>query len=111
MAILKEGIHGGFSGKAGSVVGYCRLGKWVVRSLPKKSQKNKLGTAAQKERRNQFTEMQHFLKPILEYIRVGFNKEARTRQMTAHNVAKSYNMRHAFAGDGTIDCAKVLISY
>jgi hypothetical protein len=44
MAIIREGINGGFSGKAGAVVGYYRLGKWVMRGLPKPSSKNKRGT-------------------------------------------------------------------
>ena len=48
MAIIKEGINGGFTGKAGAVVGYYRLGQWVIRGIPKTSKKNKEGTAAQK---------------------------------------------------------------
>ncbi|MDO8993763.1 hypothetical protein [Daejeonella sp.] len=31
MAILSGGPNSGFSGKAGSVVGYYRMGKWVIR--------------------------------------------------------------------------------
>lgn len=111
MAIISSGINGGFSGKAGTVVGYYRLGKWIMRSLPKKSTKNKRGSEEQKASRSVFTKMQHFLSPTLEFIRIGFNMEARSRQMTAHNAAKSYNMRHAFTPEQEIDFGKVLLSF
>lgn len=107
---MADGINGGFSGKTGSVVGYYRMGKWVIRGLPKFSKKNKIGSPAQKASRSNFTKMQHFLSHILPIIKIGFAVEGRSRQMTAHNAAKSYNMLNAFTPDGEIDCAKVLIS-
>lgn len=110
MGIMSDGINGGFSGKTGSVVGYYRMGKWVIRGLPKFSKKNKIGSPAQKASRSNFTKIQHFLSPILPLIRIGFNLEGRSKQMTAHNAAKSYNMLNAITPDGEIDCAKVLIS-
>lgn len=111
MGIMSGGINGGFSGKAGSMVGYSRMGKWILRGLPRLRKKNKIGTPAQKASRSTFTKMQHFLSPILPIIRVGFNLEGHSRQMTAHNAAKSYNMLNAFTPDGEIDCSKVLISF
>lgn len=111
MAILNGGINGGFSGKAGPVVGYYRLGKWCMRAMPKKSSKNKRGTPAQKESRSTFTKTQQFLSPILSFIRVGFNMEARAKQMTAHNLAKSYNMLNAFTPEGEIDYSKAQVSF
>ena len=111
MAIIREGINGGFSGKAGAVVGYYRLGKWVIRGLPKPSRKNKVGTIEQKASRSKFTKMQHALSPIVDFIRVGFHMEAKARQLTAHNVAKSHNMLHAFSPNGEIDFSKLLISF
>ncbi len=111
MAILTDGPNGGFTGKAGSVVGYNRMGKWVIRGLPKTSRKNKIGTESQKASRSLFTKMQLFLSPIVPFIRVGFNMEGRSRQITAHNAAKSYNMLNAFTQDGEIDYAKILVSY
>lgn len=110
MATIKEGINGGFSGKAGTVVGYYRMGKWIIRALPKKSRKNKRGSVQQNTCRAKFTAMQLFLKPLLPFVRTGFNMEGRVRQMTAHNAAKSHNM-HAFTEDDRIDYRKVLISY
>ena len=55
--------------------------------------------------------MQQFLSPVTYFIRVGFNMESRKRLMTAHNVAKSYNMLEAQLPDGTIDYAKVSMSF
>ncbi len=111
MATLQNGINGGFSGKVGNVVGYQLNGKWIIRSLPKTSRKNKKGTSAQKACRTGFRKMQYFLSPIVNFIRIGFNMESKKRMMTAHNVAKSYNMLNAQLPDGTIVYEKVCVSY
>ncbi|RZJ70159.1 MAG: hypothetical protein EOO47_23625 [Flavobacterium sp.] len=111
MATLDNGINGGFRGKVGSIIGYSLHGKWVIKGLPRLSAKNKKGTPAQNACRNAFTKMQSFLSPVIDYVRIGFNLEAKKRQMTAHNVAKSYNMRNAQDADGTIDCAKVCLTF
>lgn len=103
MAILNSGPNGGFSGKAGSVVGYYRYGKWVIRGLPRYSPKNKAGSAEQNKYRSRFSKIQAFLKPILPFIRVGFNLEAKRNGNSAHNSAKSWNMLNAFNEDGEID--------
>ncbi|HQS07076.1 MAG TPA: DUF6266 family protein, partial [Daejeonella sp.] len=79
MAILSGGPNSGFSGKAGSVVGYYRMGKWVIRGLPRLSTKNKKGSALQNVHRNRFIQVQQFLKPISGFIRIGFNLEAKQR--------------------------------
>ena len=79
MAVILNGINGGFNGKTGAVVGYYRFGKWVLRSLPKSSAKRKKGTPAQRASRSVFNIMQYFLSPILDYIRMGFAREAKTR--------------------------------
>lgn len=105
MAILNGGPNGGFSGKAGSVVGYQQYGKWVIRGLPKYSKKNKKGSINQNICRSRFSKMQNFLKPLLPYIRVGFNLEAKRNGNSAHNSAKSWNMLNAFNEDGEINYA------
>ncbi len=102
---------GSFKGKMGNAVSYQLNGKNVVRSLPRKSVKNKRGSEAQNIGRSKFIKVQHFLRPVLHFIRVGFNMEARLRQMSAHNVAKSYNMLNAFNSEGEIDYSKVLVSF
>lgn len=102
---------GFFKGKLGNAVSYQLNGKNVVKSLPRKSAKNKRGTVKQNVNRSKFTKMQYFLQPILRFIRVGFNLEGHIRQMSAHNVAKSHNMLNAFNSDGHIDYSKVLVSF
>jgi len=110
MAILSGGPNSGFSGKAGSVVGYYRMGKWVIRGLPRLSPKNRKGSAMQNIYRSRFTAIQDFLQPIIAVIRVGFNLEAKQKGNTAHNSAKSWNMLHAFEENGELDYSKTRIS-
>jgi hypothetical protein len=111
MAILNDGINGGFTGKVGRVVGYQLNGKWVIKGLPKSSKKNKRGSANQNVCRKKFTIMQHFLSSVLGFIKVGFNLESKAKKMTAHNAAKSYNMLHAFNDVNEIDYIKIGLTY
>ena len=110
MAIITGGVNGGFSGKAGSVVGYYQHGKWVIRGLPRLSRKNKKGSVNQNICRSKFTKMQYFLAPILFFIRTGFNLEAKRKGNTAHNSAKSWNMLNAFDENGDINHSAVRVS-
>lgn len=111
MAIIENGANGGFTGRAGSVTGYYSNGKWIIRGLRKFSRKNRKGTAKQRACRSRFTKMQTFLAPITFFIRIGFNMESKKRMMTAHNVAKSYNMLNAQEPNGEIDYSKVCVSF
>lgn len=111
MAIVTGSAMGIFKGKLGESVAYLLNGKNVVRSIPEKSEKNKRGSITQNVNRSRFTRIQYFLQPILLFIRVGFNIEGRSRQMSAHNAAKSYNMLNAFSPEGEIDYSKVLVSF
>jgi hypothetical protein len=110
MAILHGGPNGGFSGKAGSIVGYQQYGKWVIRGLPKYSKKNKKGSLNQNICRSKFSKMQNMLRPLLPYIRIGFNLEAKRNGNSAHNSAKSWNMLNAFNEDGEINYASFRFS-
>ncbi|QDW24107.1 hypothetical protein FFJ24_004405 [Pedobacter sp. KBS0701] len=111
MGKIENGINGGFTGTVGAVTGYYLNGKWVIRSKRRKSIKNKTGSADQKACRSRFTMMQTFLSPIVAFIRIGFNLESKKRMMTAHNVAKSYNMLNAQNAAGEIDYAAVRLSF
>lgn len=111
MAILNDGINGGFRGKVGSVAGYYSNGKWVIRSLPKKNKQRSKASANQEPYRRGFTAVQHFLRPLLPVIRVGFGIAARSKNMSAHNAAKSYLMLNALNEDQQLDYAKVLLTY
>ncbi|WP_293782943.1 DUF6266 family protein [uncultured Pedobacter sp.] len=111
MGKIENGINGGFTGSVGAVTGYYLNGKWVIRSKRRKSIKNKTGSADQKACRSRFTIMQTFLSPIVAFIRIGFNLESKKRMMTAHNVAKSYNMLNAQNAGGEIDYAAVRLTF
>jgi len=82
-----------------------------MRSLPKRTAKNKIGSVDQNIHRSRFSKMQHFLAPLLNLIKVGFKLEATGTTKSAHNMAKSYNMLHAFNEENEIDCSKVLLCY
>lgn len=103
MAVLNSGPNGGFSGKAGSVVGYFQYGQWRIRGLPKLSAKNRKGSSKQNICRSRFSKMQDFLRPVLPFIRIGFNLESKRNHNSAHNSAKSWNMLNAFNEEGEID--------
>lgn len=107
MATIENGILGGFSGKAGPIVGYQRLGKWVIRQRPSYSAKMKQGSELQRVSRALFTKAQVLLSPVLDLVRIGFKLEAKARQITAHNAAKSYQLRNAFTENGDIEFSKV----
>jgi len=110
MAILNDGINGGFRGKVGSVVGYYANGKWVIRSLSAINKHKKKASNHQELCRRGFTAVQHFLSPLLPFVRVGFGITARSKNMSAHNAAKSYLMLNALNEDQQLDYAKVLLS-
>jgi len=110
MAIIRNGIQGGFSGTSGKLVGYYLRGQWVVRSLPQDNSKNKKGSAAQRLCRAKFTTVERFLFHIADFIDYGFGSEARERNILAHNAAKSHNMK-AFTADHQFDYAQAKISY
>jgi|SRR5690606_25336469 len=111
MAIAKNGINGGFSGKVGSVIGYQWRGIDVIRSLPRPSKKKR--TVAQLANQQKMKIVQEFLQNVIYFVRVGFKKEADERVMSAFNVAMSYNKRQAIAGEypeQRLDYAKVMVS-
>lgn len=110
MAVLNNGINGGFSGKVGTVYGYERFGKACIRGVRKTSAKNKTGSVKQQASRSKFNKAQDFLAYILDFVRIGFNIESKKRQMTAHNLAKSYLLNSGFDQDGMLDCSKVVVS-
>ncbi|MBB2145721.1 hypothetical protein GM921_09505 [Pedobacter sp. LMG 31464] len=111
MAILKNGAKGGFSGKVGSVIGYQLNGQDVIRGWSKK--RTKKPSKLEQANRDKFAQMQTWLKPLLDFLRVGFKNYAPTYQ--GFVAAKSYNSKHAFKqnADETylIDPALALVSF
>ncbi|WP_316797906.1 DUF6266 family protein [Pedobacter frigidisoli] len=111
MGIMVDGPNGGVSGKFGSVVGYKRYGKWVVRGLSKAPKKKRKPSAKQKTCRDRFATVQHFLKMITSFVRITYRLEGIKNQMSAHNVAKSNILRNALNSEGQIMYEKVEISH
>jgi hypothetical protein len=109
MGTIKQGILGGFSGKVGTVVGGNWNGISYMRSLAQNVKNPR--TDAQMTQRSKFALTLAFLKPITNYVRVGFKPYA-TKQ-TAFNAAMSYIVANAISGEypnHTLDFAKVLVS-
>ncbi len=110
MAILDGGPNGGFRGKVGSVVGYLRYGNYVIRGLPKRKKRKCKPTEKQAVNRAGFNAVQHFLSPLLPFIRVGYKLEARAKHMSAHNAAKSNMMLSALNPAGELVYSKINLS-
>lgn len=111
MAILKSGPNSGFRGTVGNVVGYQWRGKDVIRSLPRPS--NKKRSDAQLANQQKMTLVQRFLQAIIPFIRVGFKNAAEERQMSAFNLAMSYNKKEAITGsypDLQLDYSRAIVS-
>nr|WP_068887599.1 DUF6266 family protein [Pedobacter panaciterrae] len=94
MAIIKNGILGGFSGKAGAVVGYQSGGKSFMRGKPRV--RTSPPTPKELINREKFAYIQAWLQPLLEFLRVGFQDYAPNFQGFA--AAKSYNSKNALIG-------------
>ncbi len=90
MATIKNGIHGAFSGKVGKVVGYILKGQAVMRSVGKRTTKP---TAKELLNREKFAVTQLWLKPLTDFLRVGFQDYQPTYE--GFVAAKSYNYKHA----------------
>lgn len=111
MAVLKGGANGGFSGKVGAMIGYTLNGQEVIRGLPKK--RSKKISSLEQSNRNAFALTQHWLQPLLPFVRIGFKNYAPTFQ--GFVAAKSYNSKYALKqqedGSTFVDPALALLSY
>jgi hypothetical protein len=105
MAKYLQGIIGAFSGKIGPVIGTSRNG------VPYMKGKGKPRTGpvgeTEGENRNKFASGHAWLKPLLSFLRVGFNGYSRTTY--GYNAAKSYNFKHAME-NGQMIPSKVKVS-
>ena len=95
MAIIRQGIHGGFSGKVAKVVGLQLNGQDVMRGLPR--ERTSEPTEAEMLNREKFKASQLWLQPIIDFLRIGFQDHAPTFQ--GFVAAKSYNSKHALKTD------------
>lgn len=104
MAILTEGVNGPVSGRLGNVVFYQVKGQNRARSLPRVTKRKRQPSPEQAAQRARFKLMQGWLKPAKRLVRIGFGRYASPK--TGHNVAMSYNMRHALVeNDGNFSIA------
>ncbi len=109
MAISKSGHLGPSSGKIGNVVFYMLNGQQVSRSigLPGKP------TKAQLANRQAMKVTMNLLRPMLEFIKPGFELKAKGTTCNSFNLATSYNKKHALKGEYpniSVDYSKVLLS-
>ena len=95
MAKYNNGINGPFSGRVGPVIGSSWKGIPYMKSLPIRTKK---ATAGEKANRARFKIAQQWLKPLLNFVRVGF--KGYTPTVEGFIAAKSYLMKNAMEGKG-----------
>lgn len=106
MAILTEGVNGPVTGRLGNVVFYRVKGQNRARSLPRVTKRKRKPSPEQAAQRSKFKLIQQWLRPVKRLVRLGFGNDASPK--TGHNVAMSYNMRHAIIdndGEFSVDPA------
>jgi len=111
MAITKNGIIGGFSGKVGTVIGYELGGQQVMRSV---GRRRKPFTALELLNQAKMRAVSQFLSPIKPYIKMGYQSLVdKGSKVGAFQMAQSYIRKHAIAYDEAeqpyVDPAKVLM--
>jgi hypothetical protein len=94
MAIIKNGILGGFTGKVGTVVGITRGDKHHMRSLPNRRKKY---TSNELVNQAKFKMVQDHLDPVKELIRAGFKKYY--TESGGYRAALAYTRKVALVSD------------
>jgi hypothetical protein len=109
MSKISSGILGGFSGKVGNVVGAKWKGIDTMKIKPSKVSNPK--TLGQLDQRTRFSTALGFLKPLTDFLKVGFRHYA--KRMSAFNAAMSYTLLNAITGsypNYSIDYSVALVS-
>lgn len=107
---MKNGPHGPVYGKVGNLVTYRVLNKDVVRMVGKT---NKPPSIKQLGCRQKMGMVVAFLRPLTDFIKVGFALKARAANKYPYNMAVSFNVKHALAGvypDVVMDYSKVMVA-
>ena len=100
MAILQEGtVLAGIRGKIGNIVIYQWKNKVCARSKPKKGRKKAVRTVPQQAQANKMKVLSPFLNVVAPFLQVGFKQIVTGQDMSAHNAAKSVNMKNAIKGE------------
>jgi hypothetical protein len=111
VARLKNGVLGGFLGVIGNVEGYMSKGEYFVRSRRCKS----LVPRSEKQLASQMkmTLVNQFLRTLFSYVQVGFGGSITSERSSGYNMAVSFNMKNAIAGqypDYYLDYSLVRVS-
>jgi len=110
MGTIRNGANGGFSGKAGSVIGSSWNNISYIKGLPKLS--NKPATLKQLDQRARFSAALAFLGPIKDVLIMGYKGQASGRA-TGFNMGIQQVLGHAITGtypDYSVDKELVQIS-
>jgi hypothetical protein len=110
MAIITQGIMGGFSGTVGTVVGSRWRGINIMRSRATYS-KDRMHTPAQLDQQLKFGLVNRFTKTLSPLLTITHKRYAQRK--TGCNSAVSYLLEHAVTGSSPafeLDYSKVLIS-
>jgi len=111
MARFKQGVHGGFKGRVGNIVGSDWKGTGVMRIRPASVSNPR--TDLQQNVRTRFALMGHFLSTQRELVRIGWRAMVEN-STTPHNMAMRYNLANAVVGeypDLSIDFSKIKLSF
>lgn len=95
MGKSNQGIHGGFTGRVGNIVGSQLRGKQVLRIRP--ASVANPNTEKQRNQRERFGLVNRFLATQSQLVKIGFRSYS--GRQSAFNAAASYNLRNAITGD------------
>lgn len=110
MAKSPHGPYGHLNGRVGDLVHYTLKGQSIVRMI---GIITKAPTTKQKANRQAMSVIMDLLRPALRFINAGFELEARNTVCNPHNLAVSYNKKHALKGEYPkleVDYSKVQFS-
>jgi len=107
MAKVSDGLLGPLSGKIGPVIASSWKGIPYFKSVHKPRTTNI--SDKEKANREKFKQAQAWLKPLLEFVRLGF--KGYTKTVEGFSAAKSYLMKNALDTEGRIDPSKVKLSW
>jgi hypothetical protein len=96
MAVSRNKKGDGFVGRIGDEVIYWLNGQLVKRKIGKSYKKPTLSQLAVRQCTGVINK---FLDPILDFIDIGFELEAKRASLNQHNVATSYNRNNAIKGE------------
>lgn len=110
MGRIINGANGGFSGKAGSIIGSSWKSINYIKGLYKK--RTKPATQAQLEQQAKFSLLMKFLVPINPFLKIGFAHKKSNKAIPT-NVAFQTNLATAVTGvypDYTLDYAQIRLA-